>query len=255
MKPVEWPSGPWCKIAVDMAGKFKTVQQHQRFLLVALDLYLKWPEVMLHPQLPSFLHQYSVKLVDEIINNNGKQLISAEFELYLSTLSIKHCHIALYNPQGNGAVERLNRVLKDRIKSSMIDGCTFEQADSQTLATYRSTRQCTTGVSPAKLINSFDVQMPTSHWHLHVKRLKPQTTAVQQLDRTQLKKRVWFKQDQMASRHDGRQSARLLELSLGDFISMRLLKTDRKLAPSFSEPREVQCQALSAVKNLNVRNF
>jgi transposase InsO family protein len=240
LKPVEWPSGPWRKIAIDIAGEFQSAPQHQRFLLVAVDLYSKWPEVMLCTTITTatvteFLTSIFSRfgLVDEIITDNGKQLISAEFDGYLSQLGIKHCRTSVYNPQSNGAVERFNRVLKDGIKASMIDGSTFEQAVCQTLATYRSTVQCTTGVSPAKLIYAFDVQMPLS-------RLKQQNQAAQQPDRTQIKKRVQFKQDQMASRHDARQKARPLELSSGDFVRIKLPRSEHKLAPSFSEPREVK---------------
>jgi transposase InsO family protein len=240
LKPIEWPSGPWRKIAVDIAGEFQAAPPHQRFLLVTVDLYSKWPEVMFCSTITTatvtkFLTLLFSRfgLVDEIITDNGKQLVSAEFEQYLLTLGIKHCRTAFYNPQANGAVERFNRVLKDGIKAGMIDGCTFEQAVIQTLATYRSTAQCTTGIPPAKLMYSFEVQMPLS-------RMRHSSVTAQQPDTAAVQKRVRLRQDQMVARHDSRQRARPIELSAGDFVRILLPKKDHKLAPSFSEPREVQ---------------
>ena len=47
LQPVEWPIKPWREIAVDIAGEFHVAPQHQRVLLVVVDLHSKWPEVMM----------------------------------------------------------------------------------------------------------------------------------------------------------------------------------------------------------------
>ncbi len=46
LHPLSWPSGPWRRISVDIAGEFVAAPHHQRFLLVAVDHYSKWPEAV-----------------------------------------------------------------------------------------------------------------------------------------------------------------------------------------------------------------
>ena len=42
LHPWEFPEGPWRRIHIDFAGPFEN-----RMLLVAVDAYSKWPEVMM----------------------------------------------------------------------------------------------------------------------------------------------------------------------------------------------------------------
>jgi len=164
LQTIDWPAEPWRKIAIDIAGEFQAAPSHQRFLVVVFDLHAKWPEVMVcgtitTAKIIEFLSSLFSRfgLVDEVISDNGRQFVSAEFDQFLSNLGIKHRYTALYNPQANGAIERFNRVLKDGIKAGMADGCSFAEAIKQTLASYRSTPQATTGVSPAKVLYKFTI--------------------------------------------------------------------------------------------------
>lgn len=241
LQPIEWPEKPWRKIAIDIAGEFHAAPQHQRFLLVAVDLHSKWPEVMMCNTITStkvieFLTSLFSRfgLVDEIISDNGRQFVSTEFEQFLTNLGIKHHLTALYAPQGNGAVERMNRVLKEGIKAGMADGNSFSQSIKQTLASYRSSVHATTGVSPAKMMYSFDMRMPLS-------RIKPETksSSVCETDLQLVRKHVQLKQEQMSARHDTAHRAKFTPLSPGDLVRIKLPTKEHKLAMTFSEPREV----------------
>jgi len=44
---VPLPSGPWRKLALDFAGQFTVAPTHQRYMLVAMDVYSKRPEAAL----------------------------------------------------------------------------------------------------------------------------------------------------------------------------------------------------------------
>jgi len=173
-------------------------------------------------------------LVDEIVTDNGRQFVSAEFEQCLTNLGIKHCLTALYAPHGNAQVERMNRILTAGIKAGMADGSSFSQPIKQTLAANRSSTQATNGVSPAKLMYSFDKRMPLS-------RIKPASSSVFETDLQKIKRRVQLKQEQnlMSIAHDIKNRAGVTSLSSGDFVRVKLPIKEHKLAPTFSEPREV----------------
>jgi hypothetical protein len=44
VQPLPLPDGPWQKISVDIAGEFLAAPHHQRYVIVAVDQYSKWPE-------------------------------------------------------------------------------------------------------------------------------------------------------------------------------------------------------------------
>ena len=238
LQAIEWPSEPWRKIAIDIAGEFQVAPSHQRFVVVAVDLHSKWPEVMMCGTITStniieFLTSLFSRfgLVDEIISDNGRQFVSAEFQQFLSNLGIKHCCTALYNPQSNGAVERFNRVLKDGIKAGMADGCSFAQAIQQTLASYRSTPHTTTGVSPAKLLYNFNMNMPLT-------RMRPGHRS-KEIEHPKVQQRVRIAQDKMARNFNARHRAVPYSFKSGDYVRIRLPTRSHKLSPTYSEPRQV----------------
>jgi transposase InsO family protein len=90
-------------------------------------------------------------LVEEVVTDNGVQFILKEFEDFLAAHSVKHSKSALYSPQANAAVERLNGVSKEGIKAALAEGKPFMTGLRQVLATYRMNKHATTGVSPASL--------------------------------------------------------------------------------------------------------
>jgi hypothetical protein len=47
LQPVPLLPGPWRELALDFVGEFNAAPSHQRYLLVAMDYYTKWPEAAL----------------------------------------------------------------------------------------------------------------------------------------------------------------------------------------------------------------
>jgi transposase InsO family protein len=96
-------------------------------------------------------------LVEEIVTDNGLPFVSKEFEDFLAADSIKHGKSALYSPQANAAVERLNRVIKEGIKAAMA----FHDRTAglcQVVVAHGMTKHTTTGVNPASLMLAFLVR-------------------------------------------------------------------------------------------------
>jgi hypothetical protein len=167
LQPVQLPSGPWKKISLDIAGEFHAAPYHQRFIVAAIDYYSKWPEAaacgtVTSATLIQFLTALFDRfgLVDEVVTDNGPQMTSCEFRKFLADNGIRHSTGALYAPQSNAEVERLNRVLKEGIATAMAEGQPFLTGLRHTLAAYRSTSHAVTGVSPASLMLRFQFKTP-----------------------------------------------------------------------------------------------
>ena len=134
-------------------------------MIVAVDYFSKWPEAATcHTVTSSALIKFLTSvfdrfgLVEEVVTDNGVQFTSVEFQQFLLSLSIKHSFSALYSPQANAEVERMNRTIKDGVKAALVDGKSFTTAVRQTLAAYRTTPQSSTGVSPATLMLAYQVR-------------------------------------------------------------------------------------------------
>jgi hypothetical protein len=142
-------------------------------------------------------------------------------------------------------------VLKEGIATAMADGQSFITGLRQTVAAYRSTSHAVTGVSPASIMLAFPLKTPLTT--LQTQQQTTNTTAS-----ANIKRRVWFKQEAMADRHDRRYHTVKPQFEVGDWIRVKLPTRAHKLAPVFSEPFEIAKAAGNTVwltngKRWNVR--
>lgn len=109
-------------------GPFERAQTDCQFVIVVVDYFSRWPEVAFCSDITSrtvinFLlgvfarEGYPTKLVSD----HGRQFTPSEFKCFLEDRSIKHFFSAVYHPQANGVLERVNRVLKLYIQLSLLE--------------------------------------------------------------------------------------------------------------------------------------
>lgn len=67
---------------------------------------------------------------EEIVSDNGPQLVSQDFEQFLSTNNIKHTKAPPYHPISNGAAERLVQTTKRALLKQLLS-----QTESRTKET------------------------------------------------------------------------------------------------------------------------
>jgi len=205
--------------------------------MVAIDCYSKWPEVRCIGNVTSavvvdFLSDLFCRFgtTEELVSDNGPQFISDELQQFLSAHGVRHSKVALYNPQANGEVEKFNRVLKEGLKAAFADGKTFQQGVRQTLASYHSTPQSATGVSPAKLMYNFEMRTQLSL-------LSNDATQKAQVDNT--KRQVWFSLKEVKASRSS-QVAKPVDLRPGDSVCVCIPVRSHKLSPDYSEPLRVR---------------
>jgi RNase H-like domain found in reverse transcriptase/Integrase zinc binding domain/Integrase core domain/Reverse transcriptase (RNA-dependent DNA polymerase) len=240
LQPVALPSGPWKKISLDLAGEFIAAPAHQKYLIVAVDYYSKWPEAATcgNPTTEAVIEFLTILfdrfgLVDEICTDNGVQFTSAAFAQFLRRHDIKHTRSALYAPQTQGEVERFNRVLKEGIKAAIADGKSFFTGVRQTLAAYRTTPHRATGCTPASLMLAFTARTPLGKLAAAA---KPDVSWSSNSVHEDVARRVRFAQSVMKNIHDVRKRTKASVFKPGDFIRIKLPTVAHKLAPVYSEP-------------------
>lgn len=234
-----WPTQPWDHIQLDICGELHDVPHHLRFLVVVYDLHSKWPEVtsvgsVTSSSIIDFLELLFARwgLPRTLTTDNGPQLVSAEFTSYIQSKGIKHIRTAYYHPQSNGGVERFNQSLKNGLRAHLAQGCSFNEALSQTLLHYRAAQHATTGVSPAKLMLGRELELP-----LH--RLCPPTSHG---GNPVVKARVREQQLKAWGRFDAKKKARIPRIFPMDWVRVQLPHRKNKLHTFWSQPQQVQKQ-------------
>ena len=146
------PQQPWERIHVDHA----TWGKH--LLLVATDVFSKWPEVHLASstsaqqtieKLRTMFATHGIPITN--VSDNGPPFASAEFKQFMDANGVKHCRVPPYHPSSNGAAENLVKSVKKFLEKA--DKSTSIQTQiSKFLASYRNTPHSVTGRTPAEIL-------------------------------------------------------------------------------------------------------
>lgn len=152
-----WPERVWQRIHIDFAEKDK------QYFLVVIDSHSKWFEVF--PMSSTTSHNTIVVLrslfsayglPEELVSDNGPQLVSKEFTQFLERNGIKHTAVPAYHPASNGAAERSVQILKRALTKNVLEAegkapLPLSLRLANFLLMYRSTPHTVTGRTPAEL--------------------------------------------------------------------------------------------------------
>ena len=130
----EWILQPWTELAIDIAGP-KSIRGTPVYLIALIDLHSKFvrctvtSKAVTTQDIIQFLESSFTTFgyCSKLITDNGSQFSSAAFKEYLSRHVINLVHSAVYNPQSNGAIERVNRNLKKLLESARQDNVTVNE--------------------------------------------------------------------------------------------------------------------------------
>ncbi|XDV15015.1 hypothetical protein PO909_015169 [Leuciscus waleckii] len=150
LHPWQWPEELWVRVHIDFAGP---LEDHMFFVL--LDAHSKWPEVEVMKCTSSMKTVEALRsifgrfgLPQQLVSDNGPQLVSEEFEAFMKANGIQHIRSAPYHPSTNGLAEWFVQTMKQALKSTQGKG-SLNQRLNTFLLSYRNTPHAITKVSPA----------------------------------------------------------------------------------------------------------
>lgn len=147
----------WSRVHIDMMGPYTTTPNGNRFIIIAVDSWSKFPEVGALPSKASrltrnfFYQQWIARYgcCEVLYSDNGSEW-QDEFAALLREHRITHQRIAPYTPHSNGMAERMVGVLLGSLRKLVNEHSTdWDGKLYQVAYAYRATRQDSTRVSPA----------------------------------------------------------------------------------------------------------
>ena len=147
--PTDIPERPWQKVNIDL------FELNGRNYLITVDSYSNFFEFDYLPStetkvILSKLRQHFSRygLPDEIRSDNGRNLVSQEFENFCRKKNIKHTTSSPYHPQSNGKAESAVKTAKKILKKAL-----FEKEDPfAAILHYRNTPREGMTYSPSELL-------------------------------------------------------------------------------------------------------
>jgi hypothetical protein len=156
-----YPCRPWNQLGIDIKGPILDEKLRKMYIVVVVDYYTKIVQVktmsnVSSKDIISFIDTLFslLGLPNTLVSDNGPQFISSEFEQYLKSKGIVHRRSAVYNPQANGCVERVNRNI-----NKVVENCQrvqnyqeLQNVLNDYLLNYNNTHHDTTGRVPTSLL-------------------------------------------------------------------------------------------------------
>lgn len=218
------PSEPWQHIAIDFLGPLPS----QHYLLVIVDYYSRYIEIEIMTKIDSketikrlrtIFARFGLPL--SITADNGRQLISEEFQVFCKSCNIQLITTTPYWPQQNGEVERQNRSILKRLIISQNIGTNWMDDLEEFLLMYRSTPHSTTQKTPSQMLFGRNIRdkLPCI--------LQPMEIDEETADKDKEKK------EKGKLYADNRRNARECDIGEGDNVLVKRMVKTNKLSSNF----------------------
>lgn len=157
------------RVGVDILGPFPTTDQGNRYVLVAMDYFTKWPEAYAVPD------QSAVTTAERLVNemfcrfgvpeelhsDQGRNFEAAVFKEVCQRLGIRKTQMTPLHPQSDGLVERFNHTLATQLAIlTSRQQRDWDQHLPLVLMAYRSAVQESTKCTPAALMFGHELRTP-----------------------------------------------------------------------------------------------
>ncbi|UYV71663.1 K02A2.6-like, partial [Cordylochernes scorpioides] len=160
---------PFERIAIDVAGPLPVTEDGNKYLLVAMDYFTKWPEVYAIPNqkaatvarvlVDNLICRFGVPL--ELHSDQGRNFESEIFRELCQVLGIWKTRTTPLHPQSDGMVERFNKTMVEHLSKVVEQNQRdWDRRLPLFLMAYRAAIHETTGQTPAKVMFGRELRLP-----------------------------------------------------------------------------------------------
>lgn len=148
---------------VDLAGPFPESRRGSRYVLVAVEAFSKWLEVVPLPNKEAdtvayaYLHNVLARFAapGQVVSDNGAEFTEGEFAQLLGDCLIDHCTTSPAHPQANGQAEKAVDIVKRALRKMCLQRHQLEDWDTDVAwlcMGYRCSPHSSSGFTPYELL-------------------------------------------------------------------------------------------------------
>ena len=162
---------PFYRIGIDIVGPLPQTTKGNKYIVVAIDYFTKWPEARAIPEatakeVTKFIYEDIIcrhGCPQRILSDRGSHFNNQLVEDLTQRFNIKHGFSTPYHPKTNGLVERLNKTLCEALAKTTKDKKTWDENIPSVLFAYRSRIQTSTKTTPFYLTYGRKMRLPTDN--------------------------------------------------------------------------------------------
>src|SRR5215216_5852692 len=160
---------PFHRVGIDIKVPLPRTSQGNRYIIVAMDYFTKWPEAKPIPDIKSetvakFIFDEIIcrhGVPDELLSDRGTSFLNKVVDALCEKFQTKHRLTSAYRPQTNGMVERFNRTIGECLAKLIADKeKEWDEYVESVLFAYRTMKHNTTGYTPFYLLYGRQATLP-----------------------------------------------------------------------------------------------
>ena len=218
---------PFYQIGIDIVGPLPITNKNNRYIVVAMDYFTKWPEAKPLPEATA--REVSTFLFEDIICRHGcpQKILSDRGSHFNNQLiheltnkfQIKHGFSTPYHPKTNGLVERFNKTLCESLAKLGNEDNQWDQRIPAVLFAYRTKKQESTQITPFFLTYGRKTRFPIDE-HQEITLAERIKFIVEKLPkvRNQAKETIKKSQENQKKYHDKKYKIKRKEFNIGEKV-------------------------------------
>src|SRR5437764_12323868 len=145
---------PFYQIGIDFVGPLPRTQRGKKYIIVAMDYLIKWPEARAVSEATAevtaqFIYEQIIcqhGCSQIILSDRGTHFNNNVVKRLMEKFKINHLLLTPYHSQTNGLVERFNRILCESLSRLSLKNNNWNLYIAPTLFAYRITKHSTTTI-------------------------------------------------------------------------------------------------------------
>ena len=159
---------PFYQIGIDIVGPLPITERNNRYIVVAIDYFTKWPEARAlsetnAKQVSNFIYEDIIcrhGCPKKILSDRGSHFNNQMIGELTKKFEIKHGFSTPYHLKTNGLVERFNKTLCEALAKLADEGENWDRFVPSVLFAYRTKKQNSSKVEPFYLTYGRKVRIP-----------------------------------------------------------------------------------------------